>query len=422
MPEVKDAGSAKTTLDGTEIVLIQEAAGGTSSTKHTTVSQLPGGGGNFPIAEASVTNLVTDLTALQTQTAIQAAQIAARTQADLGYYVGQGCLYSANSTPTKLDCTAGTILVSTTGTSSGTVEARPVAQTAISTTIASLADATNPKWVWVEIDNAAATQFNSGTAAASPAVPSITAGRAPAALIYVPANATNVDTLLTTANGLAKLIDMRVLRTGVGPAGWQYDANTWVYASATSFTIASVDATGYLTKGTRVSWNDGTNVPGYGVVASSAFSTNTTVTLITTSDYSIANATIIRPRFSYGNPQGFPTWFNWSPTLAGYSANPTNTVNRWKSLGGNDILIAIRQSGAGTSNNTTHTATLPVTAATITNMQWLGDGGGLDNSAICVGQLMVASAGTTVALRNAVTATNVNSGTSSVNAAVIYEF
>jgi hypothetical protein len=97
----------------------------------------------------------------------------------------------------------------------GTDECTVAAQSAISTTIASLANATNPKWVIVEASVATGVttiNFNQGTAAANPAFPSRTVGRVPLAFLYVPANATNVDTLLTTSNGLAKLIDCRVLR------------------------------------------------------------------------------------------------------------------------------------------------------------------------------------------------------------------
>jgi hypothetical protein len=51
----------------------------------------------------------------------------------------------------------------------------------------------------------------------------------------------------------------------------------------------------------------------YGTVASSAFSTDTTVTLIANDDYTIANATLSAPRYSYAeNPQGFPHYFNWT--------------------------------------------------------------------------------------------------------------
>ena len=122
------------------------------------------------IAESQVTNLTTDLASLQTQTALQAAQLATRANADLGYYCYSALagLLVANATPTKLNMGAGTLLFSD-GTTP--TEVNCAAQTAISTTIASLADATNPKWVLVEINSSASINFNQGTAAVAPAFP-----------------------------------------------------------------------------------------------------------------------------------------------------------------------------------------------------------------------------------------------------------
>jgi hypothetical protein len=63
-------------------------------------------------------------------------------------------------------------------------------------------------------------------------------------------------------------------------------------------------------------------------------------------------------------------WSNWSPTLTGFSANPTNSVYRYIQYG-KTVFIAINQGTNGTSNAATFTISLPVTAATITNMQWV---------------------------------------------------
>jgi len=73
------------------------------------------------------------------------------------------------------------------------------------------ADASNPMFALIELDASGVFQVNTGTAAATPIPPALTAARVPHALIYVPANATAVDALLTTANGNAKIIDCREL-------------------------------------------------------------------------------------------------------------------------------------------------------------------------------------------------------------------
>lgn len=143
--------------------------------------------------------------------------------------------------------------------------------------------------------------------------------------------------------------------------GWITTADTWVFVSAVSFKINSVDRTAIFTKGTRVSWNDGSVK--YGTVASSAFSTNTTVTLITNSDYSIANATITAPRYSYSfMPKGYPVWFNYTPTLTGWSVAPTGAVYRFMVIGNACFLHQNQIQGGvyGTSNTTGVKITIPV--------------------------------------------------------------
>lgn len=70
----------------------------------------------------------------------------------------------------------------------------------------------------------------------------------------------------------------------------------------------------------------------------------------------------------------------WAPTLTGYSANPTNAVYEYY-ISGRICELSIREAASGTSNLTTLTLTLPMVAATLTDMIWTGTGSGLDNSA-----------------------------------------
>lgn len=141
--------------------------------------------------------------------------------------------------------------------------------------------------------------------------------------------------------------------------GWVDDtAHTWTYASASSFTIAGVDLTATFTKGTRLKFTQ-TTVK-YATVASSSFSTNTTVNIIVNTDYTIANAAISANYYSYQvNPQGYPGWFNWTPTWGGFSANPSAGTIKYSVLG-NMVTFYITGVNAGTSNATTFTFTLPV--------------------------------------------------------------
>jgi hypothetical protein len=139
------------------------------------------------------------------------------------------------------------------------------------------------------------------------------------------------------------------------------------------------------------------------------------VTLIANADYPLANHAITAPRYSYAdNPQGFPTWFNWSPTLTGWSPNPSNTVYQYR-CDGAAIQLSIRQATAGTSTNATHTLSLPVTAATITNMSWQNPCRATDSGTNQTGVLVIASAGTAVSAAGIIaTANNTNTGNSCI--------
>lgn len=130
--------------------------------------------------------------------------------------------------------------------------------------------------------------------------------------------------------------------------GWSPAGETWTYASATSFTISGVDRTSRYTKGTKIKLTQ--TSAKYFVVASSAFSTNTTVTVIPSSDYTIANAAITSPYYSYAeSPQGFPDWFVYTPTrdVAGGTAPTWTTidVSRWR-VTGKEITVELNYHNA----------------------------------------------------------------------------
>lgn len=160
--------------------------------------------------------------------------------------------------------------------------------------------------------------------------------------------------------------------------GWITPDDTWTYASATTFTVVG-DQTARFRKGTKIKLTQTTDKYFY-VVSSSYGAPNTTVTITGGSDYSLANAAITSPRFSYIlNPEGFPAWFNWTPALTGFSADPTNAVYRFCMIGGT-VFLKVRQGTAGTSNATTFTVGLPITASSITNDgQWGTPGFYVDN-------------------------------------------
>jgi len=92
-------------------------------------------------------------------------------------------------------------------------------------------------------------------------------------------------------------------------------------------------------------------------------------------------------------------WATWTPTFTGFSADPTGGIYRYRTIS-DEIEIEIRMPNAGTSNADTFTITLPVTAATVTDMVWQGmarirNNGNFVNAP---GYVNIASGGTTMSV------------------------
>ena len=142
--------------------------------------------------------------------------------------------------------------------------------------------------------------------------------------------------------------------------GWLRDSDTWVYVSATQFKITGKDVTARFPVGTKIKLTQTTTK--YFYVVATAFSTDTTVTITGGSDYNLANAAITDPCYSYvETPQGFPGYFNWVPTLTGFSVNPSG-VYRF-SMSGKKVNGYVTQNADGTSNAITFSISLPFTIA-----------------------------------------------------------
>lgn len=142
--------------------------------------------------------------------------------------------------------------------------------------------------------------------------------------------------------------------------GWTDDSRTWVYATASTFTIAGVDLTTAFGKGTRLRLKQGGSYK-YFVVVGSAFSTNTTVTVAVNNDHTLANAAITDNDYSYeASPQGYPGWFNYTPTYTGFTGAVTTSMAKYSIVG---TQCVINYYFNGTSNANFMTATIPVVSA-----------------------------------------------------------
>lgn len=155
---------------------------------------------------------------------------------------------------------------------------------------------------------------------------------------------------------------------GAATDGWTSSSDTWVYASASTFTIAGVDRTSIYTKGTRLKFTNSTLK--YAVVVASAFSTDTTVTIAVNTDYVIANAAISSPSYSYQlSPQGYPTTFAFSPTINGATGTigtfATSGLTAYYSITGNlcNYFFEATVSNVGSWTSTIRVTT-PVTPST----------------------------------------------------------
>ena len=207
---------------------------------------------------------------------------------------------------------------------------------------------------------------------------------------------TDADLAAANKDGAAGTPSLRTLGTGAQQAaagdhshgsastdGWTAAAATWTYASATTFTVSG-DVTAIFAKGAKLRLKQGGAYKYFYVVGSAYSAPNTTVTVTGGSDYSLANAAITDNYYSYAAiAQGFPQWFNWTPTWGGFSINPGGT-NRFM-IQGNTCFVEREVGVAGTSNATTCSLTLPVAAAVVNgrflvmcydNGAWLNTVGG----------------------------------------------
>lgn len=176
--------------------------------------------------------------------------------------------------------------------------------------------------------------------------------------------------------------------------GWISVTDSWAYASATTITVPS-DATAKYSVGDKIKFTQ-TSTKYFYIVAVSA----TTLTVTGGADYTVANAAISGIYYSKAaTPLGFPQWFNYTVTWTGFSSNPSGGNTKF-CINGRMVTVSLNAETAGTSNSTSLTATLPVTAANTTG-GWRGiNGSGFNNGTATAGAdyWQIAAAGTTVGL------------------------
>lgn len=139
--------------------------------------------------------------------------------------------------------------------------------------------------------------------------------------------------------------------------GWIPVTDTWTYATTYSFTVPG-NKTAALKRGTKILVTQPSGTKYLAIVSSSYSAPDTTVNVTGGGDYSLANEAITNPYYSNVDvPDGFPTTFAWTPTLGGFSVDPTGTYKfRIMPMG---MYVDVQQSVAGTSNATTFSISAP---------------------------------------------------------------
>jgi len=162
--------------------------------------------------------------------------------------------------------------------------------------------------------------------------------------------------------------------------GWIPVYETWTRTGNHTFTVSG-DLTTTYRKGAKIRYKDG-GAYEYGVVGASSYSSpNTTVTLITNTDYAMAATTITDRYISYiVLPEGWQDIFNYTPAVAssGGSITTYNIIGaKWKTIGKQikmDVDFKISNNGTGSGQIQVDTPITVATASTGPGREYAIDG------------------------------------------------
>lgn len=242
----------------------------------------------------------------------------------------------------------------------------------------------------------------------------------------------NVPQLTVNAKGqLSAVANVSITGSGTiaGADGWVDDsAETWTYASGSgggtaTFTVSG-DLTAKYSKGTRVKLTQ-TTVKYFLVLGSAHAGGTTTVTISAGADYTLANAAISANYHSYvANPQGFPGWFTYTPTVTGF-ASLTDAFARFMAVG-NTMTVAWYVKGTSNVSAASFNLSLPVAVVAFSTQSLIFASGYTVNSGTILAASVVyldnASANARI-FRDITTGLSfTNSGDKRTMATVVYQF
>jgi len=157
--------------------------------------------------------------------------------------------------------------------------------------------------------------------------------------------------------------------------GWISAGETWTYASATTFTVPT-DLTTKYAKGTKIKLTQ-TTAKYFYVTASSYGAPNTTVTITGGTDYSLANAAITLPFYSYAvMAQGFPDLFNYTPVWTSSGVAPSignGTLTGIFKMAARTVTVEVFMKPGGTTTFGTGTYYWSIPVADVGTVEaWIG--------------------------------------------------
>jgi hypothetical protein len=137
--------------------------------------------------------------------------------------------------------------------------------------------------------------------------------------------------------------------------GWLEADETWTYASATTFTISG-DKTAKYAAGVKLRLVQSSTTKYFYVISSSFAASTTTVTVNTSTDYTLANAAISAPYYSYNEmPLSFPARFAYTPTFGNLSGGTLTYANYTIKHKRVTVKMSYTLGGAGVAGGVTMT-------------------------------------------------------------------
>lgn len=240
-----------------------------------------------------------------------------------------------------------------------------------------------------------------------------------------------LDGRLTTAEGEIIIAQGSILDiVAQALSGWYPILHAVTYISATSFAVSG-DQTGMYKKGRALRWTQNNTVRESNII-SSAYSSGTDKTTVTihagykiaVGDCSVLN-TVSYPITNvyiglHAHPAGFAEWFLLGATPTGFSANPVMAL-RFQ-VAGKLCRYVVTSTANGTSNSTTFSVPLPITAASISGTNWRSWALVVNNGTPVDGSCTIVSGSSTLSFYADAQSAFVASGNKSGNATIEYEW